>query len=331
MESQPASYQVPTEPRKMGYVASINRVIDYIDANLSESLDLQKLAQVAHFSPWHFHRIFLALTGETLADCVRRRRLEKAARSLLMVPAVTAKSVAFDAGFGSAEVFVRTFKAHFGVTPGRWRLGANSGWADQRRSHLRNLHQQDRRHDQLIRTAVVHDGSMRLNPSRSDERAASMDVALKTMSDVRVAYMRYTGTYGDPKITRMWQRFASLAARNGLIDGKHMILGVSRDDPDIALAGRCGYDACVEVDRSFKPAGEIGVQVVRGGLFGCTPFRGTAKDIYEAWLQLFSGWLPDSGFQPDDRLAIETYGTGIEVDPETGRFACELCLPIRPL
>lgn len=61
-------------PAQHAYVARINRVVDYIGAHLAEILDLQTLAGVAHFSPWHFHRVFQAVTGETLADCVSRRR-----------------------------------------------------------------------------------------------------------------------------------------------------------------------------------------------------------------------------------------------------------------
>src|SRR6476646_11717671 len=96
------------------YTASINRVVDHIDAHLAEPLDLETLAAVAHFSPWHFHRLFQALTGETLADRVRRRRLETAAARLLATPPQPALRIALDVGFGSAEVFTRAFRAHFG-------------------------------------------------------------------------------------------------------------------------------------------------------------------------------------------------------------------------
>lgn len=70
----------PTSTHRHAYVARINRVVDYIDTHIDQGLDLATLAEVAHFSPWHFHRLFLAMTGETLADCVRRHRLEAAAR-----------------------------------------------------------------------------------------------------------------------------------------------------------------------------------------------------------------------------------------------------------
>lgn len=60
------------------YVARIHRVTDHIDAHLAEPLDLAVLASIAHFSAWHFHRVFQTMTGETLADPVRRRRASRA-------------------------------------------------------------------------------------------------------------------------------------------------------------------------------------------------------------------------------------------------------------
>ncbi len=99
------------------YTARVNRVMDHIEAHLDETLDLYALAGIAQLSPFHFHRLFQALTGETLADRVRRRRLEVAAGRLLMRPDSTALRIALDVGFNSAEAFTRAFRAHFGVTP----------------------------------------------------------------------------------------------------------------------------------------------------------------------------------------------------------------------
>ena len=134
------------------YVASINRVVDHIDAHLAEALDLETVARVAHFSPWHFHRLFQAFTGETLADRVRRRRLETAAARLLATPPQSALRIALDVGFGSAEVFTRAFRAHFGVTPTAWRQGGFRAWARKHGVQLRKIHQADRKENQA--TAV---------------------------------------------------------------------------------------------------------------------------------------------------------------------------------
>ena len=139
------------------YTASINRVVDYIDAHLGEALDLETLAGVAHFSPWHFHRLFQALTGETLADRVRRRRLETAAGRLLSSPPETALAVALDVGFGSAEVFSRAFRAYFGVTPTTWREGGFRAWTRKHKVQLRKIHQADRKANQATVTGFSQD------------------------------------------------------------------------------------------------------------------------------------------------------------------------------
>lgn len=68
------------------YTARINRVIDYIEANIDKDLSLEELANVAHFSPFHFHRIFSAMVGETLNGFTQRIRIEKAAAKLVLNP-----------------------------------------------------------------------------------------------------------------------------------------------------------------------------------------------------------------------------------------------------
>ena len=61
------------------YEKRVNRVIDHIRERLGEALTLAELARVAAFSPFHFHRIFSALAGETLFAYIQRQRIEKAA------------------------------------------------------------------------------------------------------------------------------------------------------------------------------------------------------------------------------------------------------------
>jgi AraC family transcriptional regulator len=59
-------------------------------------------------------------------------------------------------------------------------------------------------------------------------------------------------------------------------------------------------------------------------------FVGTALEIGPAWDRTFGDWLPQSGYQPDDRPCGEVYH-GQAVDAKTGVFKCELCMPVRPL
>ena len=314
------------------YIAHVNRVIDHIDAHLAEPLDLETLAAVAHFSPWHFHRIFQALTGETAADRVRRRRLETAAARLLVAPPESALRIALDVGFGSAEVFTRAFRAHFGVTPTAWRRGGYRVWARKHGVQLRKIHQADRKANQA--TAIGFSQNRDLWPSgrHRKKRGKTMQVEMRTLPDTRVAYMRHVGPYGSSSITKMWQRFAAWCDANGLMTPRPTMYGISQDSPKITAPDKCRYDACVPVAAGFQPQpnAEIGVETVAGGRYACARFTGTAAEIHAAWMRFIGQWIPDSGYQCDNRPTLELYEPEFTVDPKTGAFSCLLCMPVRP-
>ena len=92
------------------YSARINRVIDYIEENISHSLSLTELSNVAHFSPFHFHRIFSGMVGETLNTFIQRIRLEKAATKLILNPKKAVTEIALECGFSSSPSFARAFR-----------------------------------------------------------------------------------------------------------------------------------------------------------------------------------------------------------------------------
>ena len=80
------------------YTRRIDRVIDYLRANLDRPVKLKELAKVACFSEFHFHRIFGAVAGETLNQFTNRLRLEKAAR-LLRFSQQSLTDIALECGF----------------------------------------------------------------------------------------------------------------------------------------------------------------------------------------------------------------------------------------
>jgi AraC family transcriptional regulator len=311
------------------YSARINRVVDHIDGHLAETLDLNTLASVAYLSPWHFHRVFHAMTGETLADRVRRRRLEVAATRLLARPPVPALRVALDAGFGSAEVFTRAFKAHFGVTPTAWRRGAFRQWSERHRVELSKIHQADRKANQAAVERFFENSEVWPLGRVPTVSGARMNVAIKTLPQARVAYMRHVGPYGSSGITLTWQRFADWCASQGFLRPRRRMYGITLDSPDVTPPERCRYDACVEVDASFTLEGEVGVQTIPAGRYACASFTGASTVIHDAWMRFFAEWLPDSNYMVDDRPIMELYDSDFSIDPETGAFACLLCMPIR--
>lgn len=102
------------------YARHILRVADHIAANLDGDLSLDRLAEVACFSRFHFHRIWRAHTGETVADTVTRLRLYRASGHLARSDRPIG-DVARQAGYGSQAAFTRAFRERFGLTPGALR------------------------------------------------------------------------------------------------------------------------------------------------------------------------------------------------------------------
>ena len=97
-------------------ILAVQRMQDYIEAHLEETVGLSDLAKVSLFSPWHSHRLFQEYTGLTPASYIRRLRLAKAALRLKNEN-IHIIDVAFDLGFGSVDGFTRAFFREFGMRP----------------------------------------------------------------------------------------------------------------------------------------------------------------------------------------------------------------------
>ena len=109
------------ELSRQEYTARINRVMDYIGKNISQVIDLSVMADIASFSPYHFHRIFTFITGETPNNFVSRIRLERAAVLLQDSTKDTISEIAFRCGFINVSSFSRAFKSFFGVSAKEFR------------------------------------------------------------------------------------------------------------------------------------------------------------------------------------------------------------------
>lgn len=102
------------------YSERIDDVKKYIRDHMDEPLNREVLAAVAGFSVPHFHRVFTACTGESIAGYVRRVRMERAARKLRM-GAVDITEVALAAGYDTHAAFGKAFKQQYGLNPSEFR------------------------------------------------------------------------------------------------------------------------------------------------------------------------------------------------------------------
>ena len=304
---------------RIEYEHRMHRVIEHIDKHLDQSLDLAQLAEVAHFSPFHFHRLFSAWMGETLGDYLRRRRVEIAAMRLASQPRLTILAAALSVGFGSAEAFTRAFNGRFGCSPTAWRKL-------QARSHFTNskLGQVDRKNDQAS-TARVADHEISSQPRVE----TIMSVRLVDRKPASVVCLRHLGPYGE-SLSRFWQDvYYPWAVTHNLLGQPRY--GISHDDPGITAPDQCRYDACAEVAPDFMPTGKAFKTTGPGGQYAVLDFKGTAATIGDPWNSLLRDWLPSSGLQLDARPCFEYYPKDASYDPKTGEFSCEICIPVVPL
>jgi AraC family transcriptional regulator len=312
---------------RLEYQHRVNRVIDYIQEHRAEELSLEVLAQVAAFSPFHFHRIFKAMTGENLKEFVQRVRLEAAASMLLNGPEREVLDIALDSGFGSASAFARAFKDRFGMTATEWRTGGAEAWSKERLA-VRKPGQADRKAGDAGGDAGGQGGSHEDDASSME---TNMNVIVKNLPTYRLAYMRNVGAYGaQSAVPQLWLKLMRWAQPRELWTSDRICLGIAHDDPRVTDPDKCRYDACIVIPAGIALDAQVNVVDFPGGKYAFAPFHGTAREIAGCWEQVFASWMPGSGFQPDDRPFVELY-RGDAVDEKTFVVSCDLCTPVKPL
>lgn len=296
---------------RVEYERRMFRVVEYIDAHLADALDLPTLAAVAHFSPFHFHRLFRAWTGgETLGDYLRRRRVEKAAQRLVVQPRLSVLEAALGAGFGSGEAFARAFRQHFGASPSAWRA-------------------QQSKNDQALRKIGQAGGAADAQHGFSTHPENPMNVTLIDRPATRVAFLRHTGPYGEPVGRFYAEQVYPWMVKHGLL-GK-VRYGIAHDDPLVTAPELCRYDACVEIPADAPLPSTMLTTAIPAGRYASLPFKGTSAQIDGVWQRLVREWLPDSGLQLGDGPCFEHYPLDACYDEATGAFECQLCVPVQPL
>jgi AraC family transcriptional activator of mar-sox-rob regulon len=118
------NFSIQSSPEKMLSLTLkkqyINDLVDWIEANLTDDLNIDLITLKSGYSKWHMQRMFKEMTGQTLAAYTRKRRLTMSAMALRLtrMPLI---DIAVRFGFDNQQNFTRVFKSHFSVTPGAFR------------------------------------------------------------------------------------------------------------------------------------------------------------------------------------------------------------------
>jgi len=281
---------MPQNPKQTNiYLQRLNTVINHIHENPMEDLSLGELAQVAGFSPFHFHRLFKSLTDETVSDRVTRCRLERAATLLRASPGLTITDAAFECGFRSVSVFSRTFKKYYGLNARQW----------DRQSPLKNS-----KNGQVLK-GFPHYTIENLSDFAKHDR---FEVHLRSLPAQRLAYIRVYDSYSPfSRVADAYYRLMDWYHHRGGQLEKTTLYGMSQDDPDVTPLRLCRFDWCVTVPADWQADGEVSVQDFPACRVATIRCLGDLMQEDKAIQYLFRYWLPRSRYQPANLPAMEIY------------------------
>lgn len=321
------------------YIARINKVIDFIDENICQELTLEKLAGVANFSPYHFHRIFGAIVGETLFQFIQRNRLQRAAWRLIEKPNKSITDIAYDYGFSSPSAFARAFKEFYGCSASEYRETKKNTYSNlcESNSNLSILNSKNRKaiEESSFYFSSVFDNKFHntIWSLKMKDNKIQTSVEVKELPEMHLAYVRNIGPYkGNPELFGMLiSKICNWAGpRNLLRFPETKMLAVYHDDPNITDESKLRISIGITVPPDTKVDGEIGKMIIPSGKYAHAYFEIDGNQYEEAWNMVFGGWLPESGYETDGRPCFEMYLNDPKEHPQH-KHILNICVPVKPM
>lgn len=285
-------------PRKSPYAMRFAKILDFIDTHLDETLSLERLSRVGHFSKFHFHRQFSSYVGMTPKRYVQLARLRRASYRLAFNALERITDVALQAGFEHVESFSRAFKAAFGQSPRAFRENPDwSAWSAQ---------------FQLITHREIE----------------VMHVKVVTVEPVTVAVLEHRG---DPALlNESVQRFIAWRKESGLSPvSQSRTYGIAYDDPTSTPPKEFRYDICGAVSAAVPPNRHgVTTKTIPGGRCAVVRHKGSPDHISGSVYHLYKNWLPRSGEELRDFPVYFEY-INLKTDTPEHELLTDVHLPLK--
>lgn len=281
----------------MDYSENVQRSINYIEQHIKDEIDINLVVKESGYSITHFYRIFQALTGESLKDYIRKRKLSDAAIEL-KTSGRRLIDIAFDYGFNSQEVFTRAFSKLFLTTPGRYRLN----------NAKMILYEKANAYQKML-----------ANSGNYIEPKIILD------REFKVVGLRKAVKPGDIAIRYLWEEFSirKLEISNAVLPAAS--LGICEYMPNITDEDEFDYLAGVEVtDFQSIPDGMV-TKLIPKSKYAVFTHQGPIRGLKATYQSIYGVWLPNSDYELAELDTIELY------DPKPGcpEDTLDIYIPIR--
>lgn len=300
----------------MDMVMRVLRSIEFLELNLEEdmveeTLNIQSIAKRAAFSPWHFQRVFVSVTGETVANYMRKRLLSNALEKLQKTQ-IGILEIAIACRYESQESFTRAFKLQFGVTPGQARKGIPVAHSNTFKAKLTSEYLDFLNKEKIVEPSITELPEMTvvgyganficiMSPDRNNEKI----------------------------ISPLWDRFFEDSHLIKNRTSKRTIgycIPLERSNSPRNHADECYYMACAEIgNRNEIPSG-MEVRSVSSGKYAIFTHKGKLDQLEYTLRYIYGPWLLKSKAQLRNEPDLEIYDQRFNPDSEDSEF--DICIPI---
>lgn len=268
-------------------------VLLYCEEHLAEPLSLVEMAEVAGFSPHHFHRVFRHVTGENPKEYLRRLRLERAVYRMKVSPD-NVLQIALESGFATPETFTRAFVRRFGMSP----------------SHFRAVLR-------TYRECADVTGSRTFEGFTDDTPLTlRFDVGSEPVSVIRapaqhllfVRHLGYESLLADREsFLALWDDLFAYADLHGIPYRPEVLVGITHDDPYVTDEPRIRFDACVPVAGPMTPAHPVGYRRLPAEMCVTRRHTGGLEEVAKTFAYIGVEWLPSDGYGLRAAAPFEVY------------------------
>jgi AraC family transcriptional regulator len=291
----------------------IRKVLIYIDENINEELSLEKLAEIATYSSFHFHRIFRGIIGETLQEYINRNRMEKSAMLLSHHKNKSLEEVFSEVGFKSNSAFSKTFKKFFGVSPSVFRKNTPEKFSKILPMNS-NIGQKEVVFQQYLYNINQMKNFMETNAK----------IEVKELHEMHLASVL---SIGVQNIDNAYNKLISWGISKNLFPRENVkMISVYHDSFKVTAPNKVRIHACMLLDEPIKTDGETFPETLPKGRHIVGSYFIGIHEFEKAWQILFL-WMNENGYQYKRTFPFEIYHKNFKEHPEK-KCRVDFCIPI---
>ena len=291
----------------------ICKAIIYVEENLDKKLTLTAVAKKAYFSPFHFHRLFKAVTNETLHNFINRKRIEKAASYLMHQKEKTITEVSEMVGYTSLSSFSKSFKKFYGISPEKLKKESPEKYS--------KICKTESKKGQVVVTFEQYICNIHkvLNWFKMNAKTE-----IKKVPRLDVAYISHKGKM--EAIGSIYNKLVKWATPKGLINNQTRMITIYHDSPKITDPNNLRMSACIVLNDAIEIDGEINLKVLSPAKCIVSRFEITPFEFQQAWESSFV-WMTENDYKKSEVDPFEIYYNNAAEHPEN-KFIVDLCIPI---